>query len=50
MNFLKTSLPKRKRIKNLKKEVQDAKDFIENAENAKANFGDNQSLKRTSSF
>ncbi len=43
--LLKTSLPKENELKNLKKEVQDAKDFIENAENAKANFGDNQSLK-----
>lgn len=43
--LLKTSLPKENDLRVLRKEVQEAKDFIENAENAKANFGDTKSLK-----
>ena len=43
--LLKTSLPKENDLRVLRKEVQAAKDFIENAENAKANFGDKKSLK-----
>ena len=43
--LLKTSLPKENDLRVLRKEVQEAKDFIENAENAKANFGDKKSLK-----
>lgn len=43
--LLKESLPKENDLRNLKKEVADAKAFIEQAENAKANFGDNRSLK-----
>ncbi|MBQ8459699.1 chromosome segregation protein SMC [bacterium] len=43
--LLKISLPKENDLKNLKKEVADAKTFIENAENAKENFGDDKSLK-----
>lgn len=43
--LLKASLPKENDLKNLKKEVAEAKEFIENAEKAKANFGDTKSLK-----
>lgn len=43
--LLKESLPKENDLKNLKKEVADAKEFIEQAQNAKENFGDNKSLK-----
>ncbi len=43
--LLKTSLPKENDLRVLRKEVQEAKDFIEKAENAKANFGDTKSLK-----
>ena len=43
--LLKESLPKENDLKNLKKEIEDAKAFIEQAENAKANFGDDKSLK-----
>lgn len=43
--LLKESLPKENDLRNLKKEIDEAKDFIEQAENAKANFGDNRSLK-----
>ncbi len=43
--LLKISLPKENDLKNLKKEVSEAKAFIENAEAAKANFGDTKSLK-----
>lgn len=43
--LLKTSLPKENDLKNLKKEIEEAKAFIESAETAKANFGDNKSLK-----
>lgn len=43
--LLKESLPKENDLKNLKKEVLDAKSFIEQAENAKTNFGDDKSLK-----
>lgn len=43
--LLKTSLPKENDLRVLRKEVQEAKDFIENVENAKANFGDTKSLK-----
>jgi len=43
--LLKTSLPKENELKNLKKEINEAKTFIENAEKAKANFGDDKSLK-----
>ena len=43
--LLKTSLPKESELKTLKKEIEDAKLFVENAERAKANFGDTKSLK-----
>ena len=43
--LLKESLPKENDLKNLKKEIEDAKAFIAQAENAKANFGDDKSLK-----
>lgn len=43
--LLKTSLPKESELKTLKKEIEDAKLFVENAEKAKANFGDTKSLK-----
>ena len=43
--LLKESLPKENDLKNLKKEIEDAKTFIAQAENAKANFGDDKSLK-----
>lgn len=43
--LLKESLPKENDLKNLKKEIEDAKSFIAQAENAKANFGDDKSLK-----
>lgn len=43
--LLKESLPKENDLKNLKKEIENAKAFIEQAENAKANFGDDKSLK-----
>ncbi len=43
--LLKESLPKENDLKNLKKEIEDAKAFIEQAENAKANFEDDKSLK-----
>lgn len=43
--LLKESLPKENDLKNLKKEIKNAKAFIEQAENAKANFGDDKSLK-----
>lgn len=43
--LLKESLPKENDLKNLKKEIEGAKAFIEQAENAKANFGDDKSLK-----
>lgn len=43
--LLKTSLPKENDLRNLRKEVEDAKAFVENAETAKANFGDTKSLK-----
>lgn len=43
--LLKESLPKENELKNLKKEIDDAKAFIEQAEQAKANFGDDKSLK-----
>lgn len=43
--LLKTSLPKENELKTLKKEIEDAKLFVENAEKAKANFGDTKSLK-----
>lgn len=43
--LLKESLPKENDLKNLKKEIENAKAFITQAENAKANFGDDKSLK-----
>ena len=43
--LLKESLPKENDLKNIKKEIEDAKAFIAQAENAKANFGDDKSLK-----
>ena len=43
--LLKTSLTKESELKTLKKEIEDAKLFVENAEKAKANFGDTKSLK-----
>ena len=43
--LLKESLPKENDLRNLKKEIEDAKAFIAQAENAKANFGDDKSLK-----
>ena len=43
--LLKESLPKENDLKNLKKEIENAKAFIAQAENAKANFGDDKSLK-----
>lgn len=43
--LLKESLPKENDLKNLKKEIEDAKAFIAQVENAKANFGDDKSLK-----
>lgn len=43
--LLKASLPKENDLRNLRKEVEDAKAFVENAETAKANFGDTKSLK-----
>ena len=43
--LLKVSLPKENDLKNLKKEIEEAKAFVEQAENAKANFGDDKSLK-----
>lgn len=43
--LLKESLPKENDLKNLKKEIENAKTFIAQAENAKANFGDDKSLK-----
>ena len=44
--LLKESLPKENDLRNLRKEIDEAKAFIEQAENAKANFGDNKSLKQ----
>ncbi len=44
-DLLKTSLPKENDLKNLKKDLEEAKAFIEQAENAKANFDDDKSLK-----
>ena len=38
-------MPKESELKTLKKEIEDAKLFVENAEKAKANFGDTKSLK-----
>ena len=38
-------MPKENDLRNLKKEIEDAKAFIAQAENAKANFGDDKSLK-----
>lgn len=43
--LLKISLPKENELKNLKKEVDDAKEFITSAQEAKANFADEKSLK-----
>ena len=43
--LLKVSIPKEVELKNLKKEIDDAKSFIEQAEESKANFGDNKSDK-----
>ena len=43
--LLRTSLPKENELNNLKKEIQEAKEFIENATTAKDNFADNKSLK-----
>lgn len=43
--LLKESLPKENDLRNLKKEVAEAKEFIEKALESKANFGDNKSLK-----
>jgi len=43
--LLKESLPKEVELKNLKKEVENAKIFIENAKTAKDNFADDKSLK-----
>ncbi len=43
--LLKESLPKENELKNLKKEVEDAKVFVENALKDKTEFGDKKSLK-----
>ncbi|MGN0031166.1 MAG: hypothetical protein ACI37Q_04340, partial [Candidatus Gastranaerophilaceae bacterium] len=43
--LLRTSLPKENELNNLRKAVQEAKDFVENALNAKSNFADDKSLK-----
>lgn len=43
--LLKMSYPKESELNNLKKDVAEAKEFIENALNAKANFDDDKSLK-----
>ena len=43
--LLKESLPKENQLANLKKEIQDAKDFIENASKDKEQFADKKSLK-----
>lgn len=44
-SLLQESLQKENEYKNLKKELDEAKTFIEQAEKAKANFGDDKSLK-----
>jgi chromosome segregation protein len=43
--LLKESLPKENDLRTLRKEVSEAKEFVENAQNAKNNFGDDKSLK-----
>ncbi len=43
--LLKESLPKENELKNLKKEIEEAKEFIANLQKNKAEFGDNKSLK-----
>lgn len=43
--LLKESLPKESELKTLKKELEDAKTFIKNAQEAKDGFADNKSLK-----
>ena len=43
--LLKESLPKENELANIKKEIQDAKDFIENATKDKEQFADKKSLK-----
>ena len=43
--LLKTSLPKENELKNLKKEIEDAKEFVTNATKNKEEFGDKKSLK-----
>lgn len=43
--FLKTSLPKENELKNLKKELEEAKEFVENATKSKEQFADKKSLK-----
>jgi len=44
-DLLRESLPKENELKNLQKEIAQAKEFIENAQNAKDNFADDKSLK-----
>lgn len=44
-NLLQESLQKENEYNNLKKNIDEANDFITQAENAKANFGDDKSLK-----
>ena len=43
--LLKISLPKESELKTLRKELDEAKEFIENAQKAKDGFADNKSLK-----
>lgn len=44
--LLKQSLPKEHELKSLKEEIANAKEFIENAQKAKATFDDDKSLKQ----
>lgn len=43
--LLKTSLPKENELKNIKKEIEEAKEFITNAAKSKEEFADKKSLK-----
>ena len=44
-NLLKTSLPKESELNNLKKEIEEAKEFVANATKSKEEFADKKSLK-----
>ncbi|MBO6257587.1 chromosome segregation protein SMC [bacterium] len=44
-NLLKESLPKESELKNLKKEIEEAKEFVANAAKSKEEFTDKKSLK-----